>query len=63
MGSLVYTSNGRFFISASAGKIEAGGESYYAVSNESPIALKLIGRKAGDNIILNNVVYTIEKIC
>ena len=38
VGSLVITSNGNFYISISAGKIELDGKQYFALSGATPVA-------------------------
>ncbi len=61
-GSLVVTNNGKFYIAISAGILILNGESYFAVSPASPIALKLKGQKVGDEFSLNGKIYRIENI-
>lgn len=47
-GSLVWTDQGNFFISVSAGQFVLDGKTIYAISAASPIGAILLGRKAGD---------------
>ncbi len=61
-GSLVYTDQGNFYISISAGKLDLEGMTYFAVSPVSPIGALLIGKKSGDAILLNGKTFTIRKI-
>ncbi|WP_276133742.1 hypothetical protein [Polluticoccus soli] len=61
-GSVVYTSNGNFYISISAGKIEAGGTSFYAVSSSSPIASKMLGQQAGYSFDMNGKRFEIKAV-
>jgi len=61
-GSLVITNNGRFYIAVSAGSVTINNEVYFAVSQASPIGLKLTGSKAGDRFILNGKHYEIMEI-
>ncbi len=61
-GSVVYTSNGNFYISISAGQLKADGASFYAISAASPIGSKLTGQKAGYSFELNGKQFVIEKV-
>ncbi|MFD0794612.1 3-oxoacyl-ACP synthase [Mucilaginibacter litoreus] len=61
-GSIIYTSNGNFYLSVSAGSITIRGESFFAVSPSSPIGVKLKGRQAGDEFILNGKNYRIISV-
>jgi len=61
-GSVVYTSNGNYFIGVAQGKIDLDGESFYAISLASPIGKAMFGKKIGDEIAFNNQNITIIKI-
>ena len=61
-GSLVTTSNGKFFVAISAGTLHIGSQTYYVVSPGSPIGLKLAGKKAGDEFDLNSRAYRVENV-
>ncbi len=61
-GSLVVTNKGSFYISISAGKIDLAGDIYYAISAQSPIAIKLIGLPIGKEFSFNDQFYKIEQI-
>lgn len=61
-GSLVFTDQGCFYISISAGKLSVEGIAYFAVSPVSPIGSLLIGKKSGEVIHLNGKSFTISKI-
>lgn len=61
-GSVVITSNGNFYIAISAGKIMINNESYVAVSQASPIGLRLKGLKQGQEFNLNDKNYLIKKV-
>jgi len=61
-GSLVNTNNGGFFIAISAGSFSADGKTFFVVSPASPIGVKLMGKKAGDEFDLNGRSYHIESI-
>ena len=62
LGSLVVTTNGNFFISASLGKIVHNNETYFAISSVSPIGKKIIGLKLTDQFFFNEIKYIIKKI-
>ncbi|GAL85482.1 hypothetical protein MYP_2711 [Sporocytophaga myxococcoides] len=61
-GSLVFTDQGNFYISISAGKLDIDGITYFAVSPVSPIGTLLIGKNSGETIILNAKTFTIRMI-
>lgn len=61
-GSLIFTDQGNFYISISAGKLEVQGNMYFAVSPVSPIGALLMGKKSGDAVQLNRKTFTIRKI-
>jgi transcription elongation GreA/GreB family factor len=62
-GALVYTDNGNYFISISAGKVIIEGISYFAVSAASPIGAALIASKPGQAFIFNGSSNRIKKVC
>jgi predicted nucleotide-binding protein (sugar kinase/HSP70/actin superfamily) len=61
-GSVVLTSNGNFYIAISAGLLQVNNESYFAISQASPIGMKLKGLKAGNQLNLNDKIYLIKKV-
>ena len=62
-GSLVHTNQGNFYIAISAGAFVIDGETYFAVSQASPIGAKLTGCKAGDTFDMNGKRYEIIVVC
>ena len=62
LGSLAITSNGNFYISLSAGKIELGGNIYFALSGASPVAKLLEGKKAGEHVTINGKNVSIIEV-
>lgn len=62
IGSLVYTTNGIFYIGVSLGKIDINNETIYVVSPQSPIGKLLLTKKEKDSFSLNCKMYVIEKI-
>lgn len=61
VGSLVYTTNGIFYIGISLGKININNETIYAISPVSPIGKLLLTKKEKDSFSLNGLTYVIEK--
>lgn len=61
-GSVVFTNEGNFFVSISAGALEAGGEKFMAVSPLSPIGKLLLNKKQGEDFLFNNKKYEIQKV-
>ncbi|MBV2165849.1 MAG: GreA/GreB family elongation factor [Kaistella sp.] len=62
LGSVVFTNKARFYISVSLGEFFYEGDRFYAISEESPMAKILFGKKAGDSFVLNNIAQTIENV-
>ena len=61
-GSLVITTNGKFFLAISAGTLTVDGQAYFAVSIASPIGALIKGKKAGEEFSLNGKSYLIEAV-
>ncbi|WP_316833403.1 3-oxoacyl-ACP synthase [Pedobacter nutrimenti] len=61
-GSLVYTSNGVFYISISAGQLNLEGETYFAISAASPVGKLMTGKKVNELFSFNQKEYQIEAI-
>jgi len=59
LGSLVYTSNGVFFLSIFSKPIILNGINYFPVSIQSPIGKELMRSKKGSTIRINTKDYTI----
>ena len=62
LGSVVFTNKARFYISVSLGEFFYEGDRFYAISEQSPMAKILFGKKAGDSFVLNNIAQTIENV-
>lgn len=62
IGSIVFTNKARFYISVSLGEFFFEGDRFYAISEESPMAKIMFGKKVGDSFILNNIEQNIEQI-
>lgn len=61
-GSLVTTDKGNFFIAISAGSFVIDGCTFFVVSPQSPIGIKLADKKSRDAFDLNGRVYQIKQI-
>ncbi|MBU4538531.1 MAG: hypothetical protein L6264_01825 [Weeksellaceae bacterium] len=62
LGSMVFTNKARFYISVSLGEFFFEGDRFYAISEESPMAKMMFGKKSGDSFVLNNIGQTIENV-
>jgi transcription elongation GreA/GreB family factor len=62
-GSLVKTQQHYFFISAALGKISVDNNTVFAISPQSPLGQKMMGRQKGEQFAFNNNNYFIEEIC
>ena len=62
MGSLVTTNHGLFYLSISAGQLNLKDTLVFAISNVSPVGVKLAGLKKGDCFQLNGKEYTIQQV-
>ncbi len=61
-GSVVYTNNGNFYISISAGPLVAEGTNFYAVSAASPLGAKMIGKHTGYSFDMNGKKFQIQEV-
>lgn len=61
-GSLVTTTNGNYYITIGVGKVKIGNVTYYVVSEKSPIAQLMLGKKAKDVVSFNGREMIIQKI-
>lgn len=61
-GSLVITSQGKYFIAIGAGKVTLNGEIFYAVSAASPVGRLLLGRKPGEEASFQGKIFRITQI-
>lgn len=62
LGSMVHTDNGSFYISVAAGKLIIDGQTFFAISPTSPLALKMIGLGTGSQISFNGNNYKITEV-
>ena len=59
LGSLLETTKGFFLIAASIGKLMVGDKTIFVISNKSPLAIALNGKKQKDTVVFNGVSYVI----
>ncbi|RZK59864.1 MAG: 3-oxoacyl-ACP synthase [Pedobacter sp.] len=61
-GSLVYTSQGNFYLSISAGQLQLGKDTVFAISAVSPIGKLLLGKEKGALFDFNGKKYQIKEV-
>jgi transcription elongation GreA/GreB family factor len=61
-GNLVLTSQGNFYLSISAGELKLDENTFYGISQASPIGKILIGKKIGDSFNFNNKDFKILEV-
>lgn len=61
-GSVVYTTNGNFYIAIGTGKMLIDNTVFFGISAASPIGSKLMGHEAGYSFELNGKKFVIEKV-
>jgi hypothetical protein len=61
-GSLVYTNQGKFYLSISAGQLNLNGEIFFAISSVSPIGKLLLGKQNGDTFDFNGKKYIVTAV-
>ncbi len=62
LGSLVETSQGNFYLSVAAGKVELEGYQSFAISPGAPIGAKLMGLKIGESAEFNGKLFKITSL-
>ena len=61
-GSLVFTNQGRYFISAALGQVSLREETYFCISPVSPVGRKIMGQEPGFRFEFNETEIEIRKI-
>lgn len=61
-GSLVYTDQGNFYLSISAGQLNLDKETIFAISAVSPIGKLLLGKGKGEQFDFNGKKYLIKAV-
>lgn len=59
VGSLVICKTARFLLTVSAGTLKHDGQTYFAISADSPIGKLLLGKSKGDSISFNGITHEI----
>lgn len=62
-GSVVRTNLANYFISIPAGEITANNNKFYAVGINSPVAIALLGKKSGEEFVVNGkkgIIVSVE---
>jgi transcription elongation GreA/GreB family factor len=62
VGSLVQTTQFRFYVAVSLGAVEVNGQSYMVISAQSPVGRLLMNRKVGEQVVFKNQSQTILEI-
>lgn len=62
LGSVVFSSQANYFIAISAGQQVINGDTFYAISTQTPIGQLLLSKKAGDTVIFRGQKITLTKI-
>ena len=63
LGSLVFSSNGVFFVAVSIGQLNIENQSFFVISPSAPIGKLLLGKNIGDSFFWNSKeiqIYDIE---
>ncbi len=53
LGSLVYTTQGTYYISISIGKLIIAGDMFYAIAANTPIGKELLGKTTEESFVFN----------
>jgi hypothetical protein len=61
-GSLIKTNHGYFYLTVALGKIELDGVTIIAISPQSPLGIKLEGRKRNDQLQVNGTTYIVQEV-
>jgi hypothetical protein len=59
LGSIVRTCGQHYYMGISAGALQLGKDTYYAVAPNSPIGMLLMGKKVGDRVLFNGKEFTV----
>ncbi len=61
-GTLIQSDKGFLFLGIGLGRIVVDGEIVFAISPQSPLGIKLLGKKENDAVEMNGVKYTIQNL-
>jgi hypothetical protein len=62
LGTIVKTDSSVFFVSASLGQVTLDGETYLAISMQSPIFKTMAGKKAGEEFSFRDKKYNVLEV-
>ncbi len=62
LGSILKTTFGNFVIASSLGEFEMEGEKFISISEQTPLAQQLLGKKPGDSFEINQTMHQIIEI-
>jgi hypothetical protein len=62
VGSLVETTQGKYFLSIGIGKVSLGDEIYFCLSSQSPIGRVMMGKAVGDIVEFNGKTIKITGV-
>lgn len=62
LGSVVITSQANYFVAISAGQIKAKNQLFYAISPNTPMAMLLIGKRVGDQVVFREQIIKIVNV-
>ena len=61
-GTLLFTGTIYIYLSVAIGKIKVRENDVMVISSASPLGLKLLGKKKGESVVLNNNTFLIQDI-
>lgn len=61
-GTLIQSDKGFLFLSIGLGKITIDDKTVFAISSQSPLGIKLLGKKENDVVEMNGIIYSIQKL-
>jgi hypothetical protein len=59
LGALITTDKGIFVLATGLGKVEFEGTVYLVVSVKAPISIQFLGKRVGDEVRMNGLVYRV----
>lgn len=62
LGSVVFSTEANYYIGISAGVLTVDGQSFFAISPNTPIGLLLMGKKPGDHVYFKEAGFEILKL-
>jgi len=62
LGSIVKSTFGNFVIATGLGEFKMEGEKFISISEQTPLAQQLLGKKPGDSFEINQTTYQIIEI-